>query len=241
MQGLLSQHSSLYRAPLVLSILCLLSTGALALLNIATRDKITEAKARSRLSGFVTLLSYHADSPPNPAPSASRPESRSINELSLRAIGQGRPVPDSELVRMLYHVSATDTDTKTETRAEANIPELYVLQLAGHGFGGPLELLAAYRPDGRLYHAVMLDNTETPGFGKKAENPGYMEMFRDRGSRLHSEPEQSIPTTKRALAVPYLDAVTGSTISFRAISSALLAGADWLVTRQARQTNGTVQ
>lgn len=57
----------------------------------------------------------------------------------------------------------------------------YILELQGSGYGGPLKILAHYKPDGELLSAKLMDNKETPGLGKKAENTTYMNKFIGKG------------------------------------------------------------
>jgi electron transport complex protein RnfG len=46
----------------------------------------------------------------------------------------------------------------------------YVLKLVGVGYGGDIVLIASYAPDGTVMAARLMDNSETPGLGKAAEN-----------------------------------------------------------------------
>lgn len=72
----------------------------------------------------------------------------------------------------------------------------YVLELNGSGYGGIMKLLANYKPDGELMRAKLMDNKETPGLGKKAENSTYMNKFIGKGGTGQSV----IPTTLEELA-----------------------------------------
>ncbi len=220
----MQRFSLLFRAPLTLSIICMIATGALASLNQATRETIAQVRAQSQLSAFVTLLSRGGD----PIQDRQQPELAELKQAALQAIQAGRDVGTSGYVHTEYHLAQAAAQFQGQST-----PELYILQLEGRGFGGPLEIYAAYLPGGRVYHAIMLDNSETPGFGKKAEDPSYMKMFWGQGPS-RSERDRKIPTSKQELSGAQLDAVTGSTISFSAISTAVLAGADWLA--QQKQT-----
>jgi Na+-translocating ferredoxin:NAD+ oxidoreductase subunit G len=130
----------------------------------------------------------------------------------------------------------------------------YVLALNGTGYGGDLRLLAAYGTDGALRQARLVEDNETPGLGKKAENAEYMAMFTGTGGA-----RTPVPVSKEMLAaggaarparaaVPWArmvqrgglsgwlfgvasgpanpaDAVTGATITFKGVSAALAEGA----------------
>lgn len=96
----------------------------------------------------------------------------------------------------------------------------WIVEIVGKGYGGPMRLLAAYDPDGTLRNAKLVENNETPGLGKNAENPVYMKKFIGTGGDL------PVPTTRGDLA-PELDDVTGATVTFNGVSRALAEGSAW--------------
>ena len=97
----------------------------------------------------------------------------------------------------------------------------YVLQIQAAGYGGPMTMLAGYTIEGEVIGVQLLDNAETPGLGKKAEEPGYMDKFIGTGA------DSSIPTRKSDLAPAQADAVSGSTITFSGIANALVDGSQF--------------
>ena len=98
-----------------------------------------------------------------------------------------------------------------------------LLELEGSGYGGEMNILARYDWDGTVRAVRLMDNSETPGLGKKAENPAYMEKFIGTGSQ-----ENPVPVRKDMLASGEADAVTGATITFLGISKALSEGAEYV-------------
>jgi electron transport complex protein RnfG len=70
----------------------------------------------------------------------------------------------------------------------------HVLALTGSGYGGELKLLVYYGVDGAIRAARLVENTETPGLGKKAETAGYMAMFTGTGAA------RPVPVSKEMLA-----------------------------------------
>ncbi|MEM9424282.1 MAG: FMN-binding protein [Spirochaetota bacterium] len=218
-----------YRAPLALGIICLLATASLTLLYQSTREKIAYVRLQYMLSAFATLLERSTDRP-IAMPTAQVP--KPVRVMANMAFSRSQRIADSLFVDTLYYLPADLPPIPPGFDPEdfgplPDSPELFILKLNAQGYGGQVRLLAAYRRDGGLYHAIMLENNETPGFGKKAEDPAYMKMFWDRSSSSSSGP---IPISKaQAIRDGFpLDAVSGSTISFRAISKALRAGADYL-------------
>jgi electron transport complex protein RnfG len=97
-----------------------------------------------------------------------------------------------------------------------------ILELVGSGYGGDMKILARYAEDGTIGAVKLMDNTETPGLGKKAESPAYMERFLGTGSA-----DNPVPVRKDMLVTADADAVTGATITFLGVSKALAEGAQY--------------
>jgi electron transport complex protein RnfG len=70
--------------------------------------------------------------------------------------------------------------------------------------------------------ARLLANAETPGLGKKAESPSYMEKFQDTGS------EQSVPVKKDELEKADADSISGATVTFSGIAKTIAYGSDFV-------------
>lgn len=99
----------------------------------------------------------------------------------------------------------------------------YILGLNTRGYGGDITLIASYNTDGSVANVNLVSNSETPGVGKKAENEGYMDKFIGTGTA--SKP---VPTTKSMLSEVDSAAVSGATMTFTGISSALKTGSDYI-------------
>lgn len=98
-----------------------------------------------------------------------------------------------------------------------------ILELEGSGYGGEMKILARFDLSGSIAAVKLMDDTETPGLGKKAENPAYMEKFLGFGST-----EKPVPVRKDMLTPGDADAITGATITFLGISKALAEGAAYV-------------
>lgn len=98
----------------------------------------------------------------------------------------------------------------------------YILELRGLGYAGDMQLLAGFRQSGEVFSVVLMENQETPGLGKKAEDPGYMEKFIGTGG------DEPVPSRKDELPQDQADAISGATITFSGIASALAEGADFV-------------
>ena len=108
-----------------------------------------------------------------------------------------------------------------------------VLRLVGRGYGGHLRLLAAYQEGGSLYHAVLLPSNETPGLGKRAEDPQYMQMFWELDfasstSAVSRKAKTGSTTSTSASAGISFNAVSGATITFAGVERALHAGSRYI-------------
>jgi electron transport complex protein RnfG len=103
-----------------------------------------------------------------------------------------------------------------------------LLELVGTGYGGDLKILARYDASGEVRAVKLMEDEETPGLGKKAESPGYMDKFIGTGTAGNP-----VPTRKDMLAGGEADAITGATITFLGVSKALAEGSRFV--RQGRQ------
>ena len=120
-----------------------------------------------------------------------------------------------------------------------------ILDLRGGGYGGDMKIMAAYRSDGSILSVRLLDNQETPGLGKRAESPSYMEKFLGTGEAGDPVPtskemlQSGAPAPEKPTASEFrwfpqagssagTDTVTGATITFLGVSRALEAGSEFV-------------
>ncbi len=97
-----------------------------------------------------------------------------------------------------------------------------ILNLTANGYGGAFNIIASYSLDGTLIKAKMMSNSETPGLGKKSEQSWYMAMFEGRGG------SEALPASKSDLSSEDSQAVSGASITFNGVSTALRAGSDYI-------------
>ncbi len=95
----------------------------------------------------------------------------------------------------------------------------YVLNLKSKGYGGEMVLVAGYDLNGIVINAKMLSNSETPGLGKKSENPDYMKIF------CAKDP---VPANKNMLSDSEADMVSGATMTFTGVSKAINYGSNFV-------------
>jgi electron transport complex protein RnfG len=101
----------------------------------------------------------------------------------------------------------------------------YILELSGNGYGGLLRLVASYDTDGLLLESKVVSSSETPGLGKKSEKAWYMTKFIG---------QDKIPSSKNELSEDDSAAISGASITFFAISKALINGSSYIKTLEAK-------
>jgi len=91
---------------------------------------------------------------------------------------------------------------------------VFLVQVRGYSSSGPITLMLGIDSEGVVTGLQVLSHTETPGLGAKIAAPQFRDQFRNK--RL----EQLI-LKKDDPAKGQIDAVTGATISSRAVTTAL--------------------
>ena len=91
----------------------------------------------------------------------------------------------------------------------------FILKLKGVGYAGDMELLVSYDRGGEIRSVAMMDNLETPGLGKEAEKPEYMEKFIGTGGDI------DVPLFKQQLTQAQADSISGASITFMGLAQAL--------------------
>ena len=98
----------------------------------------------------------------------------------------------------------------------------YIAEILTSGYGGEMTVIASYSTDGTVLEAQMMANSETPGLGKKAEESWYMDMFRGHGG------DDPLPLSKSDLPAEEAAAVSGASITFGGVSSAIHEGSEYV-------------
>lgn len=102
---------------------------------------------------------------------------------------------------------------KYYTLTENGEVKAYAVKSTEIGFGGQLVLMVGVLPDGTVYNTAVLSHSETPGLGAKCTSDvHFMEQFKGFG------PEKTLKVKQDGGDV---DAITASTITSRAYSSAV--------------------
>jgi electron transport complex protein RnfG len=87
------------------------------------------------------------------------------------------------------------------------------------GYSGAISLMFGVDGDGAITGLQILSHTETPGLGAKIASAGFRDRFR-------SKRIENLKLKKDAPGTGQIDAITGATISSRAVAKALYATLD---------------
>jgi len=107
--------------------------------------------------------------------------------------------------------------------SKENVPVGYAVKsYTDKGFGGHVEIMAGFLPDGSIYKVTVLDHKETPGLGTKMTDLKFSRQF------LGKNPDSFKLLVKKDGG--QVDAITAATISSRAYCDALQRASDQLKT-----------
>lgn len=195
-----------------LAIICAVASLVLGVVNIVTEPVIVERKRAEKEVALKELSDGdHVGELQLPANSDELHGKLSAALAAHGVIAPGEDFNEKELITSIYPVDRNGEVFK------------YILQLDGSGYGGTMVILAVFLKDGTFVKAKLMENNETPGLGKKAEEAAYYNMFLNTGSDA-----APLPVSKRALSPADGEAVSGSTITFNGISRALALGSDYV-------------
>jgi electron transport complex protein RnfG len=183
---------SLARPTVTLALIATVLTLGLVVLANVTHDRIgrnRQAWIKEHLDALVEPRSYDND-----------PLIDTIDVTSPDLLGSAAPVS-------VYRMRKAGSPVAVAIRS-----------IAPDGYRGPIELLVAIAPGGRLLGVQVIRHNETPGLGDAFENRdrGWLEKFR--GLSLTHPPQQRWSVRRDG---GDFDAFTGATITPRAIVRAV--------------------
>lgn len=134
------------------------------------------------------------------------------------------PIADAELAKINSAISAVvpefdnnpsdetatfgESVVYTATKAGATVG--YAIKVKSSGFGGPLQMMVGFTPDGTVYNTSVISHSETPGLGAKITD----ENVAPRAQVIGKNPAvNNISVSKDGGEI---DAITASTITSRA-------------------------
>jgi Na+-translocating ferredoxin:NAD+ oxidoreductase subunit G len=212
-----------------LFLICAVSAISLSILNQFTKDPIDAHKIQAENEVRDKFVEVFKD------------------KLNLTDCSAGEKVKLTESELEELKESGIETIPAYYPIVSNGKTEGYIVEFEAKGYGGPMKIMALYKSSGEIISAKLMDNEETPGLGKKAEDESYMNKFIGTGG-----PDVPVPVSKNMLggsggsSVQYernwsqtdlsfsewffgksegsTDSVTGATITFNGVSSALAQG-----------------
>lgn len=103
------------------------------------------------------------------------------------------------------------------TATQAGEPVGYAIKVSVGAFGGPLQLMVGFLPDGTVYNTSVISHAETPGLGAKLVD----ENIAPRMQVKNKHPEKNKLSVRNDGGE--IDAITASTITSRAFLKAVNA------------------
>ena len=174
-------ESSLTNMVLVLTGVAVIMGGILAYVNHLTEGPIAAQKEKALADGIKTVMC--------------------VNDLKVAATDEVKQTDDKgkELVFTIYQIE----DAQGSDLGAA-------VESSTLGFGGTLKVLVGFDPDGKILGYTLLEHTETPGLGAKADK-----WFQkgQKGDIIGKDPQEPLTVSKDGGQV---DAITASTITSRA-------------------------
>jgi electron transport complex protein RnfG len=95
----------------------------------------------------------------------------------------------------------------------------YIVPSQSKGYGGAIKMLVAVRPDGSVIDYSIQVHNETPGLGDNASKPAFRRQFAGKTAK-------QLEVTKDPADHDHIQAMTGATISSRAVTRAVQQAAD---------------
>ena len=134
-------------------------------------------------------------------------------------IEEQRRIEEARLNREIFPEGSSFVDTMENGREFVSVYDSrdnrigVIFQFRATGYGGPITIKAGKDNDGRIKAVRILEHKETPGLGARITDESFLEQFK------RAEPETLY--LKKDSASGQIDAVTGATISSRALTDAV--------------------
>lgn len=225
---------------IILFVICLIVAAALAFTNLLTKDKIAEnaleteiAARQAVLEGteyelisenngvcvYAVLVTQRPEGDASPSdtasyrvwsglstePSASTASKSDISGSDL----SGSDISGSDLSGS--DISASDAVLSNTDIADGVKYHIgYVATSDARGFGGTVEIIVGIDLMQQITGVRILSHSETPGFGANCENPDWLAQFEGKSGTLAVTKDKG-----------EIDSISGSTITSRAVTSAI--------------------
>jgi len=154
------------------------------------------------ISGIIIAVVYFLTA------DIAKQKAAELQRLALESIVQGAdqytPIPGK-------------TGCYTATKGDKVIA--YIVPAESKGYASSIKLLVAVGPDKKVIRYTILESKETPGLGDKAAKPQFADQFAGKTSG-------SLEVTKDATNKENIQAISGATITSRAVTKAVKSAVD---------------
>ena len=212
-QGVIADLPPTRRAALILGMAVLCASVLLSVIDTLTEPRINTARTQLRLDTLAAVLP--------PGPFDNNPV-ESVKQHTVQSLGGAEPLD----IYTAY----------TSGRPAAAVLEL----LAPDGYSGNIRLLLGLKSDGTIVGARVIEHRETPGLGDAidTQRSDWIMQFNGRSLNTDDTADENADADADADAddtAPWqpgpsntqIDAVTGATITSRAVLQAIHRALQW--------------
>lgn len=132
----------------------------------------------------------------------ARTEMEKVNGAIAAVVPEFDNTPSAEVI----HIGESAVYPATKEGAVTG----YAVRVKSSGFGGPLQMMVGFTPDGTIYNTSVISHSETPGLGAKITDGSIRTRTQVKG---RNPATGNIAVTKDGGDI---DAITASTITSRA-------------------------
>ena len=179
-------ESSLMNMVLVLTLVAVIMGGILAFVNHLTEGPIAEQKEKALADGIKAVMA--------------------CNDIKVAKTDEVKQndAKGKEMTFTIYQIQ----DAQGNDLGAA-------VESTTMGFGGDLKVLVGFDPEGKILGYTLLEHSETPGLGAKADKWFQKDQ---KGDIIGKDPKEPLTVSKDGGQV---DAITASTITSRAFLLAI--------------------
>ena len=179
-------ESSLMNMVLVLTLVAVIMGGILAFVNHLTEGPIAEQKEKALADGIKAVMA--------------------CNDLKVAKTDEVKQ-NDAKGMEMTFTIYQIQDAQGKDLGAAVESTTM--------GFGGDLKVLVGFDPEGKILGYTLLEHSETPGLGAKADKWFQKDQ---KGDIIGKDPKEPLTVSKDGGQV---DAITASTITSRAFLLAI--------------------
>lgn len=192
--------ASIIKDALALCLITLVAAVLLGFVNELTKDRIAEQKAAAKEAAYREVY----------------PEAASI-VTDDAAVGE-KVAAAAELLKDNGFESITVDEAGLALDASGKTLGYVMTVTTKKGYGGAITMTMGYRLDGAITGIAFVTLNETPGFGMKANEAAFKEQF------IGKNAFELVWVKTGASADNEIDAISGATVTTKAVTGAVNAG-----------------